>query len=51
MKHTHPIIHRLASVCACFFSLALIVCANTSSSFIVHQERAPKELCRYSLLN
>lgn len=50
MKHAHPIMHRVASVCACFFSLALFVCANTSSSLMIHQERAPRELYRFSLL-
>ncbi len=42
------IINKFAPVLASFLSLALVVCANTSSTLVVHQPEAPKGLDRFS---
>lgn len=42
------IINKFAPVLVSFLSLALVVCANTSSTCIIHQPTAPKNLERFS---
>lgn len=42
------IINKFAPALAGFLSLALVVCANTSSTCIIHQPEAPKGLDRFS---
>lgn len=42
------IINKFAPMFTALLSLALIVCANTSSTFMIHQPTTPKNLERFS---
>ena len=42
------LIKKLATVCSVCLSFALLVVANTNSSYLMHQEKAPEELETYS---
>lgn len=39
-----------ATLCAAFLEKVLLICANTSSSCIIYQERTPDRLSRYSII-
>lgn len=40
--------YSLAAFTAIFLNAVMLICANTNSSFLVHQPKAPTALNRYS---
>lgn len=48
MKKSKSMASKLAMVCANLLGMALIVCANTASSGLVHQHKAPEALNKFS---
>lgn len=38
---------RVATICATILGVVLFVCANTNSTFVVHQPETPHELDRF----
>lgn len=50
MKKSKSIASKLAMICANLLGMALIVCANTASSGLVHQPKAPESLDKFSRL-
>lgn len=50
MEKSKTLVAKLAMACASLLGMALIVCANTASTFIIHQPDAPKELDRFRKL-
>lgn len=39
---------KFAAICSVCMSFALLVIANTNSSYLAHQEKAPTSIERYS---
>lgn len=50
MKKSKTLATKLARVCANLLGVALVVCANTSSTSIIHQPKAPESLNKFSKL-
>lgn len=50
MEKSKTLVAKLALACASLLGIALVVCANTASTFIIHQPNAPKKLDRFSKL-
>lgn len=41
---------RFATILAGFLSIALVICANTASTCVIHQPKKPKDLDKFSKL-
>ena len=39
---------KIVTLCSTFFTLMLIIGANSNSSLMMHQEKAPEEIKRFS---
>lgn len=42
------ILKKIAMVCSSFFTLMLVVGANSNSTMMMYQEKAPEEIKRFS---
>lgn len=51
MKTISKSLTKLASVAAFFFTAVLFVSANSASSFMIYQEKAPKGLQTFKRIN
>lgn len=50
MKKSKTSVSKLAASCVSLLGMALFVCANTASTGVVHQPKAPDGLKRFSKL-
>lgn len=50
MEKSKTFMAKLAMLCASLLGMALVVCANTASTGLVHQPKAPDGLNRFSKL-
>lgn len=50
MKKSKTLMAKLAMACASLLGVALVVCANTASTGLVHQPKAPECLNKFSML-
>ncbi len=50
MKKNKTSVSKLASSCASLLGMTLVVCANTASTGLVHQPKAPEGLKKFSKL-
>lgn len=48
MTKVKSMYYSLAAFSAIFLNAVMLICANTNSSFMIHQPEAPKALERYS---
>ncbi len=48
MSKAKRVTTKLAAFVTCFLSAVLFVNANSASSIVIHQEKAPAELKRFS---
>lgn len=42
------IFKKVAMICSSFFTLMLVIGANSNSTMMMHQEKAPEEIKRFS---
>lgn len=50
MKKSKTSVSKLAASCVSLLGMALFVCANTASTGVVHQPKAPEGLKKFSKL-
>lgn len=50
MTTRHTLSTKFATLFAGFLSIALLICANTTSTCILHQKKAPVSLDKYRKL-
>ena len=42
------ILKKIAMLCSSFFTMMLVIGANSNSTMIIHQEKSPEEIKRFS---
>lgn len=50
MEKRKKIMNYIATAFAGFLSIALVICANTASTLMIHQPKTPEGLNRFSKL-